>query len=74
MPKAASVYAPPVSGQRPERVRSAAGGAPPLRPSHPAARSPLEEVLSDILETLSRQSEQLEEVLRRLERDNSDTK
>lgn len=46
----------------------------PIRTVRPAARSPLEEALSDILEALSRQSEQLEEVLRRLERDNSDTK
>ena len=30
-------------------------------------------LLADVLETLSRQSEQLEEVLRRLEGDNSDT-
>jgi hypothetical protein len=33
----------------------------------------VEDLLADMLETLSRQSEQLEEVLRRLEGDNSDT-
>ena len=67
--------------QPPEVARSVSGPPPalhryvhPIRTARPAARSPLEEVLSDILETLSRQSEQLEEVLRRLERDNSDTK
>ena len=68
--------------QSPDSGRSVPGPPPaalhryvhPIRTARPAARSPLEEVLSDILETLSRQSEQLEEVLRRLERDNSDTK
>ena len=67
--------------QSPDSGRSVSGPPPalhryvhPIRTVRPAARSPLEEVLSDILETLSRQSEQLEEVLRRLERDNSDTK
>ena len=45
----------------------------PIRTFRPAARSQTEELLADILETLSRHSEQLEEVLRRLERDNSDT-
>ena len=46
----------------------------PIRTARPAAQPPLEETLSDILELLSRQSGQLEEVLRRLERDNLDTK
>ena len=46
----------------------------PIRTVRPAARPAQEELLADILETLSRQSEQLDEVLRRLERDNSDTK
>lgn len=44
----------------------------PIRTARPAA-APVEELLADVLEALSRQSEQLEEVLRRLERDNSDT-
>ena len=46
----------------------------PIRTGRPAARSPLEEVLSNILETLSRQSEQLDEVLRRMESGDGDTK
>ena len=46
----------------------------PIRTVRPAARSPLEEVLSNILETLSRQSEQLDEVLRRMEGGDGDTK
>lgn len=46
----------------------------PIRTVRPAARSFQEEALAGILEALSRQAEQLEEVLRRLERDNSDTK
>lgn len=68
--------------QQPDSARSVPGPPPaalhryvhPIRTVRPAARSPLEEALSDILEMLSCQSEQLEEVLRRLERDNSDTK
>ena len=48
--------------------------AHPIRTAKPPARSPTEETLAYILETLSRQSEQLDEVLRRLERDNFDTK
>ena len=67
--------------QPPEAARSLSGPPPalhryvhPIRTVRPAARSPMEDVLGGILETLSRQSEQLEEVLRRLERDNSDTK
>lgn len=46
----------------------------PIRTARPAARPTTEELLSGMLETLERQSEQLDEVLRRLERDNSDTK
>ena len=68
--------------QSPDSARSVSDPPPaalhryvhPIRTVRPAARSPLEETLSDILEILSRQSEQLEEALRRLERDNSDTK
>ena len=45
----------------------------PIRAARPAPRSCVEDLLADVLETLSRQSEQLEEVLRRLEGDNSDT-
>lgn len=46
----------------------------PIRTARPAARPAAEELLGDVLEALGRQSEQLEEVLRRLERDNSDTR
>ena len=46
----------------------------PIRTTRPAARSQTEELLAGILESLSRQSEQLDEVLRRLGRDNFDTK
>ena len=46
----------------------------PIRTARPAARPTTEELLSDMLETLDRHSEQLEEVLRRLERDNLETK
>jgi len=45
----------------------------PIRTARSPARSPTEEMLSYVLEALSRQSEQLEEVLRRLDSDNSDT-
>jgi len=45
----------------------------PIRTSKHPAHSPTEEMLSYVLEALSRQSEQLEEVLRRLDSDNSDT-
>lgn len=47
--------------------------AHPIRTVKPPARTPTEEMLSYVLEALSRQSEQLDEVLRRLECDNSDT-
>ena len=46
----------------------------PIRTARPAPCGCAEDLLADVLEALSRQSEQLEEVLRRLERDNSDTK
>ena len=70
------------AAQAPDNVQSPPSPPPaalhryvhPIRTVRPAARSPLEEALSDILEMLSCQSEQLEEVLRRLERDNSDTR
>ncbi len=45
-----------------------------VHPIRTAARPSVEELLSGVLEALDRQSEQLDEVLRRLERDNSDTK
>lgn len=45
----------------------------PIRTAKPPAREPTEEMLSYVLEALSRQSEQLDEVLRRLGGDNSDT-
>ena len=67
--------------QPPEVTRSVSGPPPalhryvhPIRTVRPAVRSAQEELLAGILEALSRQSEQLDEVLRRLERDNSDTK
>ncbi len=45
----------------------------PIRTAKSPARSPTEEMLSYVLEALARQSEQLDEVLRRLDSDNSDT-
>ena len=45
----------------------------PILTAKPPARTPTEEMLSYVLEALSRQSEQLDEVLRRLDGDNSDT-
>lgn len=45
----------------------------PIRTTKPASRSSTEEMLSYVLEALSRQSEQLDEVLRRLDGDNSET-
>lgn len=45
----------------------------PIRTARPAMQSPTEEILAGILEQLSRQSEQLEKVLRHLEGDNLDT-
>ncbi|MBD5169492.1 MAG: hypothetical protein HDT20_05170 [Oscillibacter sp.] len=45
----------------------------PIRTARPPARPTTEELLSGVLETLDHHSEQLDEVLRRLERDNSDT-
>lgn len=45
----------------------------PIRTAKPPARSPAEEMLSYVLEALTRQSEQLDEILRRLDGDNSDT-
>lgn len=45
----------------------------PIRTARPASRSPEEELLTGVLEALSRQSDKLDEVLRRLGCDNSDT-
>ena len=45
----------------------------PIRTARPPARSPVEETLSYVLEALERQSERLEEVLRRLDGDKPDT-
>ena len=45
----------------------------PIRTAKPPARDPTEEMLSYVLDALSHQSEQLDEVLRRLDGDNSDT-
>lgn len=42
----------------------------PIRTSRPAPPTPAEDLLAEVLETLTRQSEKLDEVLRRLERDN----
>ena len=61
-------------------VQRAPSGPPPAvlrRYVHPirttSSRPPAEELLSEVLTALQRQSEQLEEVLRRLECDKSDT-
>ena len=70
------------AAQAPDNIQSPPSPPPaalhryvhPIRTIRPAARSPLEEVLSGILETLSRQSEQLDEVLRRIEGGDGDTK
>ncbi len=45
----------------------------PIRTVKPPVRSATEETLSYVLEALTRQSEQLDEVLRRLDGDNSET-
>ena len=45
----------------------------PIRTVRPAPCSGMEELLAGVLEALSRQADQLEEVLRRLKGDNSDT-
>lgn len=45
----------------------------PIRTSRPAPRTPAEDLLNEVLEALTRQSEKLDEVLRRLDCDNSDT-
>ncbi|MDE7262087.1 MAG: hypothetical protein K2N78_08545 [Oscillospiraceae bacterium] len=45
----------------------------PIRTVKPPPRDTSEEMLSYVLEALSRQSEQLNEILRRLDGDNSDT-
>lgn len=74
---------------KPCRKQRQTTAAPPIRRSadppaanvrryaHPirTAKSPApaEEMLASVLEALSRQSEQLDEVLRRLDGDNSDT-
>ena len=43
----------------------------PIRIARPAQRSSTEELLSGILETLSRQSDQLDELLRRTDRNDA---
>lgn len=45
----------------------------PIRTSSPAPRSMTEDLLAEVIETQARQSEKLDQILRRLERDNSDT-
>ncbi len=45
----------------------------PIRTVRPTPQPSVEELLSSVLEALERQSAQMEEVLRKLERDNSDT-
>ena len=47
--------------------------AHPIRTAKPASRTPAEEMLSYVREALSRQSEQLDEILRRLDSDKSET-
>lgn len=47
--------------------------AHPIRTAKPAAAAPTEELLAGVLEALSRQSEKLDEVLRRLDGDKLDT-
>lgn len=46
----------------------------PIQTARPCRRSPTEELLGQILESLSRQSELLEELLRRTESNDPDTK
>jgi len=46
----------------------------PIRIARPYRRDITEELLSSVLEALSRQSDQIEELLRRTDRDNLDTK
>lgn len=45
----------------------------PIRTSRPAPRTPAEDLLTEVLEALTHQSERLDEVLRRIEGDKSDT-
>ena len=76
-------HKPKTSARRPPRPsQTAARSAPqpavhryvhPIRTVRPAPCGCAEDLLADVLEALSRQSEQLEEVLRRLGGDNSDT-
>lgn len=65
----------PVSAPRPAVIpeSSVRRYVHPIRTAKPPVHTPAEETLSYILEALSRQSEQLDEVLRRLDGDNSDT-
>ncbi|MCI8681051.1 MAG: hypothetical protein HFF81_09740 [Oscillospiraceae bacterium] len=67
-------HRPPVSGQSGgQSAPTPMAAAPvhrythPIRTARPAQRSAMEETLSYILETLSRQSDQLDELLRRTE-------
>ncbi len=46
----------------------------PIRTVRPYQRATTEELLSSLLDALSRQSEQIGELLRRMDRDNLDTK
>lgn len=61
----------PVRRSAPVPVTNVRRYAHPIRTAKSSV--PAEETLAGILETLSRQSEQLDEVLRRLDGDNSDT-
>lgn len=65
---------PPAAGQSGgQSARTPLSAAPvhryshPIRTARPARRSSMEETLSFVLETLSRQSDQLDELLRRTE-------
>ena len=76
------IAARPASGRSEGTAAARSAGMPetnvrryahPIRTVKPQVRTPVEETLSYVLEALSRQSEQLDEVLRRLECDNLDT-
>lgn len=61
---------PPASGPPPVVVHRYVH---PIRTSRPAPRTTEEDLLAEVRETLARQSEKLDEILRCLEGDNSDT-
>lgn len=46
----------------------------PIRTVRPYQRATTEELLSSVLEAISRQTDQISELLRRMDRDNLDTK